>query len=619
MSKKTNTLFPLFCSLSAYLVYELTNAQGLFWGDGGEFIAVSNTLGIRHPYGHPLSRYFDPGDCHRNHFPELKINLGILPRYTNEGIQPMKITLAQLNPTIGDFEGNLSKIKKTLKAVEKNSPDLVVFSELFLTGYPPRDLLERKDFIQMSQKTLETLIEISKEFPDPAILCGTIQPTNKNTGKGLYNTAVLIQNGKILFQQHKSLLPTYDVFDEARYFDPAPHIETFPFKDEILGITICEDAWNDPQLWPKRIYSSDPVEILARNRATIFINISASPFNIGKEKIRYQLLHNHVAKYGKPFVFVNQVGANDELIFDGRSMVLDANGGLMEIFPSFKENINTIDLSNLPKPKKYIPQDTTASVYDALVLGIKDYMEKCGFKKAVVGLSGGIDSALTYCLARDAMGSRNVLSVSMPSPYSSKSSVEDARKLAENLGVEFKIIPITPIYKAYLESLKKHFGEKKEDVTEENIQARIRGNILMALSNKFEYLTLSTGNKSELSVGYCTLYGDMSGGLSVLADVPKTVVYELARYVNRNSEIIPVEIIQKPPSAELKPDQKDQDTLPPYEILDRILHLYLDMGYSKEEIIAEVHGLLNNGNPVKVKDFKAVLGKLKVKQTVGVC
>ncbi len=499
----------------------------------------------------------------------------------------MKITLAQLNPTIGDFEGNLSKIKNTLKIAEKDSPDLVVFSELFLTGYPPRDLLERNDFIHKSQKALETLLGISQEFRRTAILCGTIQPTNRNTGKGLYNTAVLIQNGKILFQQHKSLLPTYDVFDEARYFDPAQHIDTFRFKNETLGITICEDAWNDPELWPRKIYSSDPVEILARKGATIFINISASPFNIGKEKIRYQLLRNHVAKYGKPFVFVNQVGANDELIFDGRSMVLDARGSMVKIFPSFKKNISTIDLSNPPESLEYIPQDTTASVYDALVLGIQDYMKKCGFKKALVGLSGGIDSALTCCLARDAIGSENILSVSMPSPYSSKSSVEDARKLAKNLGVEFKIIPITPVYKTYLKSLKKHFGEKKEDVTEENIQARIRGNILMALSNKFGYLTLSTGNKSELSVGYCTLYGDMSGGLSVLADLPKTVVYKLARYVNRNSEIIPLRIIQKPPSAELKPDQKDQDTLPPYEILDQILHFYLDLGYSKEQIVAE--------------------------------
>jgi len=499
----------------------------------------------------------------------------------------MKITLAQLNPTIGDFEGNLSKIDKTLRQLKKDSPDLVVFSELFLSGYPPRDLLQRKGFIQKSQEALRSLLEISGKFPETALLCGTIQPTGKNVGNGLYNTAILIQNGKILFVQHKSLLPTYDVFDEARYFDPAPQIEPFDFKGERLGITICEDAWNDPQLWPKKIYSSNPVEILAHKGATIIINISASPFTIGKEEIRYRLIRNHVQKHRKPFLLLNQIGGNDELIFDGRSIAFDGEGNLLAIFPSFKEDIQTFDLANPPELQPYEPQDKITSVYEALILGILDYLRKCGFSKVVLGLSGGIDSALACSLAREAVGPKNVLGVSMPSSYSSEASVEDARILAENLGVHFKIIPITPVYRSYLKSLKEHFAEKPEDVTEENIQARVRGNILMALSNKFGYLTLSTGNKSELSVGYCTLYGDMSGGLSILADVPKTMVYRLAEYINRDRKIIPKRILEKPPSAELKPDQKDQDTLPPYDILDRILHLYLDEGYTKKEIVAQ--------------------------------
>lgn len=499
----------------------------------------------------------------------------------------MKITLAQLNPTIGDFEGNLNKIEKTLNEVKKESPDLVVFSELFPSGYPPQDLLEKKNFLQQYKKAQEELTKISKKFAGIAILCGTIQPTGHNVGKGLYNTAVLIQNGTILFQQHKSLLPTYDVFDEARYFDPASQIETFDFKDERLGITICEDAWNDPQLFPERIYPVNPVEILVEKGATILINISASIFSIGKEEIRYQLFHNHVLKYRRPFLLLNQVGSNDDLISDGRSMAFDGNGNLIGLFPNFKEHIETIDLKYPPKAQQFVPQDRIASVHDALVLGIRDYMRKCDFKKAVLGLSGGIDSAVTCCLAQVAIGPKNVLSVSMPSPYSSTSSVEDARQLAKNLGVAFKIIPITPLYKSYLESLKEHFAGKAEDETEENIQARIRGNTLMALSNKFGYLTLSSGNKSELSVGYCTLYGDMSGGLSVLADVPKTLVYQLAKYINQNHEIIPSRILEKPPSAELKPNQRDQDTLPPYDILDRILHLYLDQGYSREEILAQ--------------------------------
>ena len=483
----------------------------------------------------------------------------------------MKITIAQMNPIVGDIEGNMLKIKE---ALDKNVSDLVVFPELFLTGYPPRDLLKRSEFIKKTQDALKEIIRFSRKYPKTGILFGTILPNEKDYGRGLYNSAVLVCNGKVLIEQHKSRL------SEARYFDPAPEINTFPFKDEILGISICEDAWNDSSK------GLDPIEILAKKGATLFINISASPFSIGKEEIRFELIRNHALKHKIPFIFVNQIGGNDELIFDGRSMYIDRDGNLIDILPSFEEHLKTIDLTTR-KPKPFVPEDKTVSVHKALVLGLRDYMKKCGFKKAVLGLSGGIDSAVTCCLAVKAIGSKNVLGVSMPSQYSSEGSVKDSKKLADNLSIEFKVIPIPSIFSSYLETLEEHFEGKKTDVTEENIQARIRGNILMALSNKFGYLVLSTGNKSELAVGYCTLYGDMSGGLGVLSDVPKTMVYELAHYINKDSEIIPKEIIEKPPSAELKPDQLDQDTLPPYDILDKILHLYLDKCRSLEEIVKE--------------------------------
>jgi len=499
----------------------------------------------------------------------------------------MKITLAQLNPTIGDFEGNLKLIERSMTQAAGDSSDLILFSELILSGYPPQDLLESTAFIRDYQNALKSVVAISSKFHGIGILCGNIQPTGKDTGKGLYNTAVFIQNGKILFEQKKSLLPTYDVFDEARYFDPAPSIHIFDFQNQRLGISICEDAWNDPRLFPKRVYPLNPIEVLVEKGATTLINISASPFGIGKEESRYQLFRNHALQHKKTVIFVNQVGANDELISDGNSMAFDCNGNLIMKFPAFQEHVETIDLNNPPVIHDFLPMDEVESIYKAIVLGIRDYMRKCGFRKVVLGLSGGIDSALTCCLATQAIGPRNILAVSMPSPYSSKTGVEDARMLSDRLKIEIKIIPITSVYHSYLQSLKDHFTDKPEDETEENIQARIRGNILMALSNKFGYLTLSSGNKSELSVGYCTLYGDMSGGLSVLADIPKTMIYKLAEYINREQEIIPGSIIEKPPSPELKPGQRDEDTLPPYDILDRVLNLYVDEGRSRDEIIAD--------------------------------
>lgn len=525
----------------------------------------------------------------------------------------MKVTIAQMNPMVGDIKGNMKKMEDVLS---KTSSDLIIFPELYITGYPPRDLLERREFIKKVQKANHEVTLLSEKYPERGILFGTVLPNKNEYGKGLYNSAVLVYNGKILIEEHKSLLPTYDVFDEARYFDPSSEISTVSFKNEILGISICEDAWNDPDLWLKRNYRIDPIEILVKKGATLLINISASPFSMGKDEIRYRIIRNHALKHKKRFIFVNQVGGNDELIFDGKSMYIDENGNLIDILPSFEEFIKTIDLG-LKNPVPFTPEERISSVYRALVLGLRDYMRKCGFKKAVLGLSGGIDSAVTCCIAVEAMGSENVLGVSMPSEYSSEGSVKDSKKLAENLGIEFKIIPITPIFRSYLSTLKEHFEGRKEDVTEENIQARIRGNILMALSNKFGYLVLSTGNKSELAVGYCTLYGDMSGGLAVISDVPKTMVYELAYYINRESEIIPEEIIKKPPSAELRPDQLDQDTLPPYDILDRILHLYLDQYCTYEEIVKEgldpetVRWVINAVNRNEYKRRQAVPG-LKV-------
>lgn len=497
----------------------------------------------------------------------------------------MKITLAQVNPTVGDIEGNLEMLYDTLKMANIEKTDLVVFPELFICGYPPYDLLERKWFIKKIEQAIEEVVKISSYYPDTGIIFGAPTFSYKNHGRGLYNSAVFVYRGLVNHIQHKSLLPTYDVFDEARYFDPGTEIMPVQFKNEMLGISICEDAWNAPELWQRQFYDLDPIKILVQKGATLLINISASPFTVGKEETRFRILQAHAKKYKTPIIFVNQIGANDELVFDGRSMFLDKNGLPVEILPPFVEDIKTIDTAETGKENNYKPQEYIESVYQALILGVRDYVKKCGFKKVVIGLSGGIDSALVACIAVEALGSENVHGVTMPGPYSSTGSVADSKKLAENLGIELKNISINNIYNTYLETLKSEFKNKKTDLTEENIQARIRGNILMALSNKFGYLVLTTGNKSEISVGYCTLYGDMSGGLAVISDVPKTMVYKLAHYINREKEIIPEATIKKPPSAELKPNQLDQDTLPPYEVLDPILQLYIEEGLSKEEII----------------------------------
>jgi NAD+ synthase (glutamine-hydrolysing) len=490
----------------------------------------------------------------------------------------MKVTLAQLNPVVGDLAGNMRKMEAAVKAADS---DLVVFPELYLTGYPPKDLLERKGFVRQAQKAVGEAVRLSKRSREIGILFGA--PVAE---KGrLYNSAILAYRGRVLFIQHKSLLPTYDVFDEARYFDSAKKTGTVRFRGEALGVSICEDAWNGSSLKGGRRYSLDPIDSLAAAGATVIVNISASPFHVGKEDLRRRTLAGHAKRHGVPFIFVNQVGANDELVFDGRSMAFDGCGKPTMVLPPFVECVKAADTEAEGNPRLYVPQDRTLSVRQALVLGIRDYMRKCGFEKAVLGLSGGVDSALTCCLAAEAAGPENVLGVAMPGPYSSKGSLIDAQRLAENLGIHFTVVPIGGIYGSYLSSLAESFKGMPSGRAEENVQARIRGNILMAISNKYGHLVLSTGNKSELAVGYCTLYGDMSGGLAAISDVPKTMIYELARNINRGREIIPRSSIEKAPSAELAPGQKDQDTLPPYDVLDRILYYYIDECLSRGEII----------------------------------
>jgi len=503
------------------------------------------------------------------------------------GLNILKIGIAQINPKVGHIEGNVQKIKQFYHKLISQKSDLVVFPELCVVGYPPKDLLERWWFIDQIRKAKEELVALTSSSSHPGIVFGLPLPTGEKQGKGLVNAALLAYRGKIIHQQNKSLLPTYDVFDETRYFDPAQQQELVSFKGELLGISVCEDAWNDPEFWPKgRRYQLDPIQVMAGKGATCLLNISASPFQIDKEKVRFRLIHNHSQRFHLPFVYVNQVGGNDDLIFDGKSLVCNNQGDLIKKAPGFREWAGIVDLEDQSTLIGDHFQDSIETIFDALVLGVQDYMKKCGFKKAVIGLSGGIDSSLTAVIAARAVGPRNVLGVSMPSPYSSAGSIEYSQRLSENLGITFEVIPISSIYFSYIKTLFKNFAETKMDTTEENLQARIRGNILMAFSNKYGYLLLSTGNKSEMATGYCTLYGDMSGGLAVLSDVPKTMVYQIAEYVNHKSEIIPQEIIQKAPSAELKPNQYDQDTLPPYPVLDQIIELWIEDGLSIEEIAA---------------------------------
>jgi len=503
----------------------------------------------------------------------------------------MKIALAQFNPTVGDFAGNTARILALATKAKERGADLAVFSELCLCGYLPQDLLERPAFIERNKRELKAL---AAKLPLPAIVgyAGKSSSTN-GTGKAIANKAALLSGGKIVFEQSKMLLPTYDVFDESRYFQPATKQSVYEFGGEKLGITICEDVWNDKNFWAVQLYDRDPVTELAGQGTQVLINISASPYTIDKRGLRVDMLRSIAMTHKLPVVYVNQVGGNDSLIFDGASMALTADGKVAAQGAAFEEDLVLFDTETGHGEIHEQPREEIEYAYRALVLGTRDYVHKCRFEKTLVGLSGGIDSAVVAAIAVEALGPQNVLGVSMPGPFSSEGSKEDAAAVAKNLGIELKTIPITPVFDAYLAALKPVFGSRKKDVTEENIQARIRGNYLMALSNKFGSMVLSTGNKSELAVGYCTLYGDMAGGLAVISDVPKLMVYALAEYINkkaareagnRKRELIPHSTIEKPPSAELRPNQKDEDSLPPYEVLDRILKSYIEDVRGPQEI-----------------------------------
>lgn len=492
----------------------------------------------------------------------------------------MKIALAQFNPTVGDFEGNSARILELAQNAKSLGANIAIFSELCLCGYPPQDLAERPDFAELNVKQLA---RVAKSIPLPSVV-GYIGEAEDTTGKPVSNCAALIADGEIKFEQRKMLLPTYDVFDESRYFQPGQAQHVFRLGPENLGITICEDCWNDKKFWTQRLYSRDPVVELMGQGSSVIINISASPFTLDKRSLRLDMLGAIAREQHVPVVYVNQVGGNDSLIFDGSSVAFTSAGRIGALAKAFDEDLVLFDTVTSEGDIRPQPHDDLEAVYRALVVGTRDYVRKCGFAKVVVGLSGGIDSALVATVAVDALGPENVVGVAMPGPYSSEGSFRDARCLAQNLAIEFLALPITGAFQGYLEILKQPFASLPEDATEENIQARIRGNLLMALSNKFGSMVLSTGNKSEMAVGYCTLYGDMAGGLAVISDIPKTMVYELARFANQVRHRIPRESFTKPPSAELRPNQTDQDTLPPYDALDRILKSYVEDLQSPEEI-----------------------------------
>ena len=501
----------------------------------------------------------------------------------------MKIALAQINPTVGDFTGNLAKIVSASQRAAGSGARLTIFPELALCGYPPADLLDKPAFLSRCSSVVDDLRQATATLPT-AVLVGVALPAPAGTGKRAVNAAVLMDKGQILLEQHKMLLPFYDVFDEQRYFAPATSQRVIEFEGERLAVTICEDAWNDKNFWPQRLYPTDPVEDLMRQKPTLLLNISASPFWHNKPRVRRQMLAAIAIRHKIPVFLSNQVGGNDSLVFDGASFGLAADGTLLAQAASFHEDIVMAD-SAVPTGQVITPlenqvEEETEAAYQALVLGTRDYVLKTGFSKVLIALSGGIDSALVAAIAVEAMGAENVLGIGMPSQYSSGGSVEDSRKLAANLGIRFEIMPIAGLYHEYAHTLESLFAGTKPDLTEENLQSRIRGTLMMALSNKFSSLVLTTGNKSEMAVGYCTLYGDMVGALAVIGDLVKTRVYALSRWVNRHGEVIPEAILTKAPSAELRPDQKDTDSLPPYEVLDPILEAYVERYENTAQIVS---------------------------------
>ena len=511
----------------------------------------------------------------------------------------MKIALAQINPTVGDFVGNTKKILEFAARAQEKGAALVIFPELAVCGYPPADFLEKTSFIARAEQVVGEIAAWTAEDGRPAILCGTVMAATSTVGKRVRNVAALLRDGQVSFVQQKMLLPFYDVFDEQRYFEPAVEQTLTIVDGQPLAITICEDAWNDKGFWPRQMYPIDPVEALmgqwgaqteeSVGRQRIILNISASPYWQGKPEVRQRMLAALAERHCAFVAMVNQVGGNDGLVFDGSSLVIGPDGQVVARGQSFIEDLVIFDTeAGVAAASTVGPElDEVAEVWKALVLGTRDYVRKCGFEKAVVGLSGGIDSALVAAIAVEALGVENVLGVGMPSEYSSLGSIGDARALAKNLGVRFELLPIHDVFAQYQNVLRPLFEGTPFGLAEENLQARIRGSLLMALSNKFGSLVLTTGNKSEMSTGYCTLYGDMVGALAVIGDVMKTRVYALSRYVNRSREVIPWATIEKAPSAELRPEQRDTDSLPPYEVLDPILEAYVERYCSAEEIADE--------------------------------
>lgn len=500
----------------------------------------------------------------------------------------MKIALAQINPIIGDFDGNARKILGFMERAAQGAADLVVFPELAVCGYPPADLLEKPAFVARAGQVIEELAARTAAL-NVAVICGYVTPAHPSTGKHVMNSAALLRDGRVEFVQSKMLLPFYDVFDEQRYFAPAHHQRLFALGGEQIALTICEDAWNDKSFWENRLYNIDPVEELMRAGGSLVLNISASPYWRGKRETRREMLAAIARRHAKPVLMVNQVGGNDSLVFDGSSLALDRNGEVIAQAASFEEDLIFIDTGSLAGDRRPQPESEEDATYRALILGTRDYVRKCGFSRSVIALSGGIDSALVTAIGVEALGKENVLALGMPSPYSSQGSIDDSRHLAENLGIRFEVLPISRLFEQYNQALAPLFAGLEPDIAEENIQSRIRGALLMAAANKFNALALTTGNKSEMSTGYCTLYGDMAGALAVIGDVFKTQVYALCRHINREREMIPTAILEKAPSAELRPGQKDTDSLPPYDILDPILEAYVER-YETPESIAGLCG-----------------------------
>ncbi|MGC1784698.1 MAG: NAD+ synthase [Acidobacteriaceae bacterium] len=501
----------------------------------------------------------------------------------------MKLALAQINPTIGDFSGNAAKIVDLSIAAHRQGAQIAIFPEMAICGYPPADLLEKPSFLAHAQEAVAEVAKAATARHDIAVLCGCPTPAPEGSGKRVMNSAILLHGGRVEFKQSKMLLPYYDVFDEQRYFAPAESQRVCTFGGERTAITICEDAWNDKNFWPERRYPVDPIENLMRQGAGLILNISASPYSRGKRQIRREMLSAIARRYSVPVAMVNQVGGNDSLIFDGSSLVMNAKGQCVARARSFEEDLVLVDLAEVEHAKLidvHPEADEDAAMYQALVLGTRDYVRKCGFSKAIVGLSGGIDSALVAAIAVEALGRENVIGVGMPSEYSSQGSIDDAHQLARNLGICWQLMPIRGIFEANLEALQPLLQNRPPDITEENLQSRIRGTLLMAFANKLSALVLTTGNKSEMSTGYCTLYGDMVGALAVIGDVYKTCVYRLAEYANRERQVIPPNTLLKPPSAELRPGQQDTDTLPPYDVLDPILEAYIERYETPEAIAA---------------------------------